>query len=77
MRLCLLCTAVHDFWQYPFPFVKRIYTLSPLRAGPFRELFVALVRGNKLVYGEAMSFYATAGRRAATPGAVVPTLDFE
>jgi hypothetical protein len=50
------------------------FTDSAFKAGDLRELGVALVRGNKIVYGEGL--YA-AGGTAAMAGAVIPTVKFE
>jgi hypothetical protein len=41
------------------------------------ELIVALVKGNEVVYGEALHVYATAGGAAARACATVPTVDPE
>jgi hypothetical protein len=40
-----------------------------------RELSVALVKGNEVVYREALHVYATAGGTVASAGAMVPTVD--
>jgi hypothetical protein len=47
--------------------------MSAFWAAAFRELGVALLRGNKAVYRGAISVSATAGGTAATPGAATPT----
>jgi hypothetical protein len=45
--------------------------------GALREVRVAWVKGNELVYREALHVYATAGGTAARAGATVPTVDPE
>lgn len=50
-------------------------TTSAFKAGALRELSVALVRGNAIVYREALTVYATAGGTAALAGATVPSAD--
>jgi hypothetical protein len=45
--------------------------------GALRELSVALVKGNEVLYREALHVYATAGGAAAQAGATVPTVDPE
>jgi hypothetical protein len=52
-------------------------TTSAFKAGALRELGVALVQGNELVYREAMCLYVTAGVTAAMAGAAVPTAEVE
>jgi hypothetical protein len=51
--------------------------MSAFQAGPLRELGVALVRRNKVVYRLALSVCASAAGTSATPMAVAPTLDVE
>jgi hypothetical protein len=48
---------------------------SSFLTGALRELTVALVKGNRLVYREALHVYATAGGTAARAAAWVPTVD--
>jgi hypothetical protein len=50
-------------------------TTSAFKAGALRELGTALVRGNEVVYREALCVYARAGGTAARPGAAVPTVE--
>jgi hypothetical protein len=45
--------------------------------GALRELSVALVKRNEVVYREALHVYAIAGGTAARAGATVPTVDPE
>jgi hypothetical protein len=52
-----------------------IIIISIIITGVLRELSVALVNGNEVVYREALHVYATAGGTAA--GAMVPTVDPE
>jgi hypothetical protein len=52
-------------------------TTSSFVTGALRELGVALVKGNEVVYREALHVYATAGSTAARVGATVPTVDPE
>jgi hypothetical protein len=52
-------------------------TTSSFVTGALRELGVALVKGNEVVYREALHVYATAGGTAARVGATVPTVDPE
>jgi hypothetical protein len=52
-------------------------TSSSFMTGTFRDLSVALVKGNKVVYREALHVYATAGGTVARAGAMVPTVDPE
>jgi hypothetical protein len=52
-------------------------TTSSFVTGALRELGVALVKGNEVVYREALHVYATAGGTAARVGATVPTGDPE
>jgi hypothetical protein len=52
-------------------------TTSSFMTGDLRELSVALVKGNEVVYREALHVYATAGSTAARVGATVPTVDPE
>jgi hypothetical protein len=49
-------------------------TTSSFVTGALRELSVALVKGNEVVYREALHVYATAGGTAAHVGATVPTV---
>jgi hypothetical protein len=50
-------------------------TASSFVTGALRELSVALVKGNEVVYRGALHVYATAGLPAARVGATVPTVD--
>jgi hypothetical protein len=52
-------------------------TTSSFVTGALRELGVALVKLNDVVYREALHVYATAGGTAARAGATVPTVDPE
>jgi hypothetical protein len=52
-------------------------TTSSFVTGALRELGVALVKGNEVVYREALHVYATAGGTAARVGVTVPTVDPE
>jgi hypothetical protein len=52
-------------------------TTSSFVTGALRELSVALVKRNEVVYREALLVYATAGNTAASAGATVPTVDPE
>jgi hypothetical protein len=52
-------------------------TTSSFMTGALRELGVALVKGNDVVYREALHVYATAGGTAARVGTTVPTVDPE
>jgi hypothetical protein len=52
-------------------------TTSSFVAGALRELGVALVKGNEVVYREALHVYATACGPAARIGATVLTVDPE
>jgi hypothetical protein len=52
-------------------------TTSSFVTGALRELGVALVQGNEVVYREALHVYATAGGTVACVGAMVPTVDPE
>jgi hypothetical protein len=52
-------------------------TPSAFMAGALRELCAALVKGNDVVYREALHVYATAGGTAARAGALVPMADPE
>jgi hypothetical protein len=45
--------------------------------GALRELSIASVKGNAVVYREALHVYATAGGTEARTGATVPTVDPE
>jgi hypothetical protein len=52
-------------------------TTSSFVTGALRELSVALVKGNEIMYREALHVYATAGGTVARAGAPVPTVDPE
>jgi hypothetical protein len=52
-------------------------TTSSFVTGALRELSIALVSGNEVVYREASHVYATTGGTAARAGAMVPTVDPE
>jgi hypothetical protein len=52
-------------------------TTSSFVTGALRELGVALVKGNEVVYREALHVYATAGGTVPCIGATVPTVDPE
>jgi hypothetical protein len=52
-------------------------TTSTFVTGALRELDVALVKGNEVVYREAVHVYATAGGTGARVGDTVPTVDPE
>jgi hypothetical protein len=52
-------------------------TTSSFMTGALRELSVALVKGNEVVYREALHVYATTGGTVARAGAMVPTVDPE
>jgi hypothetical protein len=49
--------------------------MSAFQAGALRELYVALVQGNEVIYRQAMTVHATAEGTAPTLGAVVPTVE--
>jgi hypothetical protein len=52
-------------------------TSSSFVTGALRELSVASVKGNEVVYREALHVYATAGGTEARARATVPTVDPE
>jgi hypothetical protein len=52
-------------------------TTSSFVTGALHELSVALVKGNEVVYREALLVYATASSTEARAGATVPTVDPE
>jgi hypothetical protein len=52
-------------------------TTSSFMTGALHELSVAWVKGNEVVYREALHVYATTGDTKARAGAIVPTVDPE
>jgi hypothetical protein len=52
-------------------------TTSSFVTGALRDLSVALVEGNEVVYREALHVHATAGGTTARAGAMAPTMDPE